>query len=97
MRADLQQPLVELCLLLFNEETSDETVEKAKTTRIWMEWPVFDVRISKFEVFQWVSVCGVHLRDWEGSEGVSNVGSVMKTIIEEETKEEEVPPRCAND
>ncbi len=97
MRADLQRLLVELCQLLFKEETSDETVEKTKTTRIWMEWPVFYVRMCKFEVDHGVGVCGIYLRDWEGSEGVSNVRTVIKTITEEETKKEEVSPRCAND
>ncbi len=88
--------MVELCPLRLNEKAIDETVEKTKTTRIWMGWPIFDVHICKFEVDQWVNACGVHLRDWAGSVEVSNFGTVMKTILEEETKEE-VSTRCAND
>ncbi len=50
--------MVDMCPLHVD---GDGNVEKTGTARVWMGWPVSDVKICKFEVDQWLSACEINL------------------------------------
>ena len=56
--ADLRDPIVELCPLLFEDE---ERVIKTSKVRVWMGWPPFDIHICKFEMEQWLNASNIDL------------------------------------
>ena len=69
VRADLRQPIVELCPLRWSKDGIQDVVKKTRTARVWHGWPVFDVRIAKFEMGQWLAACDVQMkRDMNGLE-----------------------------
>ncbi len=78
VKADLRKPMVEMCPLRFVEdelyppsvdENGIETaVKKTSRTRVWLGWPVFDVKICKFEMEQWLAACDVNVNRNNGYE-----------------------------
>ncbi len=93
LKADLHEPMIELCPLRVNEDGIEPEVEKTTNARVWMGWPAFDVRICKFELEQWLSACDLSLNGaleeeerWSTEYEVSRVEKVIKAIISEENE-----------
>ncbi len=57
VRADLRQPIVELSPMHLNEDGIEAVVEQTRSVRVCLGWPVFDVRVWKFEIEQWLAAC----------------------------------------
>ncbi len=61
VRADLRKPMVELSPLHLNEDGIEAVVEQTHSARVSLGWPVFDIRICKFEIEQWLAACDVNV------------------------------------
>ncbi len=88
VRADLRKPMVELCPLRLDEDGIEAAVEKTSTARVWLGWPVFDVKICKFEMDQWLAACDAdsigglkYKENWEVEEEVAKAEQAIGKII----------------
>ncbi len=59
VRPYLRKPIVELCSLRLYEDGIEAEVKMTSTARVCLGWPVFDMKICKFEMEQWLAACGV--------------------------------------
>ncbi len=96
VKAELRKPMVELCPLRVIDDGMGTTVETTRTARVWMGWPVFDVRICKFEVDQWVDACNIDVGDWLDYEEIECFEGVIEEMISTVNEEAEAPKQCGD-
>ncbi len=91
MKADLQEPMVELSPLNIGK---DGNVEKTRTARVWLGWPAFDLKICKFEVEQWLLGCGIelssmqgNLNEWKANREVDHAEQFVESVLSAKSKE----------
>ncbi len=104
VRSDLRMPMLELCPLRFvedrlyprslDENGVDVVVKKTSTARVWLGWPLFDVKTCKFEMDQWLAACEVNvnigLEDEERQEAENEVAQaeyLIRRIVHAENED----------
>ncbi len=88
VQPNLLKPIVELSPLSVNGHGIEAVVERTSTARVWAGWPVFDVRICKFEVDQWVNACNIDIRNWRETQEIECFEGIIQAIVS--TVKEEV-------
>ncbi len=85
VKAELRKPMVELCPLHVRYDEIEEVVQKTRTTRVWTGWPVFDVRICKVEVDQWLGACKTNFRNVDTHQVIECAEAAIEAVISTET------------
>ncbi len=80
IRADLREPVVEMSPLL---EVCDGNLIRTGTSRIWLGWPAFDIRICKFEMDQLLAASDIGLEEYHSE----NMSPGQKLTSGEEERE----------
>ncbi len=94
VKANLHNPIVELCPVRTNESGIEPVLEKVSVARVWTGWLPFDARICKFELDQWLAVCDIKLdgvlavdEHWAVEDEVLRAECAIKDMISKENEE----------
>ncbi len=102
MPPELRKPMLELCPFRANEDGTGEVVERTKAVRVWLGWPVFDMRICKFELEQWFDSYNVNpsidldpVEQWDVDYKIERAEWEIRTIVWPEDEEIEGSTPCS--